>query len=76
MRDDGPVCECLDGFELKEDGQCQKSEFEGLFTAISCGECDTAGGWEWTDWLNSDTPVYGFILIPISSHAVGSFLGS
>lgn len=55
MRDDGPVCECSQEYVLQEDGQCQKEEFEGIFTAIACGDCDI-DGYEWTDWMNSDTP--------------------
>ena len=40
MRDDGPNCECLNGYTLQEDGQCTIKEFEGIFTAIECGTCN------------------------------------
>ena len=52
MREDGPVCECLPGFELYEDGSCLAPT-----TAVNVtdgdGDCSTPGH-VWSDWLNAD----------------------
>ena len=51
MREEGPVCECLDGYDLYEDGSCLKPTTDPTLTD---GNCD-APGHEWSDYLNSDT---------------------
>ena len=54
MREDGPVCECEDGYTLYEDGSCLAPTNDPVVTDGD-GTCATAGH-VWTDVLNADNP--------------------
>ena len=54
MTEDGPLCVCMPGYDLYEDGSCLKPGNETDVTDGECGPND-----EWGSWMNSDLPTVG-----------------